>query len=227
VTAGTTIIYNNELIGAQTKASGGIGAAMVHFRARRDWWSADSPAYPDVSYENATTSMYGGGYLAPVGFTAGPETFVSRAFWNTVASYPIDSPDNPYSFKKYISYNVFRWIDEGEPHGSPIRDDGTAPRTAAAKFSHTEIWGTVPDNWVERSVTFVANNTYAGWTYDDLGNTNRWIDMVYSTPESLITRGGPGPWKIPAPPRALVDIGGESGPNGEAAPVDLPGWFRK
>ena len=227
VSVGNTIIYNNEFIGARTKELGGIGAGMVHFRARRDWWSSDSPAYPDVSYDAPSTSLYGGGYLAPPGFTAGPETFVSRAFWDTVGSYDLTDPQNPYSFKKFLSYNVFRWIDEGEPRGSPLRDDGTAPRTAAAKFSHSEIWGTVPSNWVERSVTFAADNTYLGWSLEDTNNSNRWIDMEYTTPQSLVTLAGPGPWAYPAPERTLVRLGGESGPAGEEAPVDLPLWFQK
>jgi hypothetical protein len=227
VSVGEAVIYNNEFVGARSKAAGGIGAAMVHFRARRDWWASDSPAYPDVSYSPATTSLYGGGYLAPPGFSAGPETFVSTKFWDTVGSHDLQDANNPYSFKKFLSYNTFRWIEEGEPHGSPLRDDGTAPRTAESKFSHAELWGSVPENWIERSVTFVANNRYDGWVSEDMSNTNRWIDMVYSTPESLVTRVGPGPWKLPAPPRTLVAVGGEAGPAGAASPVELPAWFRK
>ena len=227
VSVGETVIYNNELIGAWNDTQSGVNSALVHFRARRDWWSSDSPAYPDVSYSPARTSLVNGGYLAPPGFSAGPETFVNPAFWEKVRSYDLSDPKNPYSFKKYIAYNTFRWLDEGFKRGSPIRDDGTSPRSPVAQFSIDEYWGTVPANWAERSVTFAANNRYIGWKMEDTTNSSRWIDMVWSPPESQVTLVGPGPWAYPAPPRTMVEVGGDSGPTGSSAPVVLPDWFRK
>ena len=225
--ASSTTVYNNHLVGAYNKVTGGLGSAMLFFRARRDWWGADSPAYPDVSWDPPTTSLVGGGYSAPLGFGPGPETFVSKAFWDAVRSIDVSDPANPYTFQKYVAYNTFTWVDEGDTRRAAIRDDGTAPRTAAAQFSHTELWGTVPSNWVERSVTFVGNNLYRGWTVEDTSNPRRWIHIEGSTPQSLVTLVGPGPWAYPAPPRTLVSVGGESGPNGDVTPTALPSWFRK
>ena len=45
-------------------------------------------------------------------------------------SYDLGDPQNPYTFKKYIAFNLFRWIDEGSGRRSVLVDDGTAPRTA-------------------------------------------------------------------------------------------------
>ena len=227
VSASSTIVYNNRFVGAYSKANGGLGSSLIHFRARRDWWGADSPAYPDVSWDPPATSLVGGGYSAPVGFSAGPETFVSNAFWDAVRSIDVADPANPYTFQKYVSYNTFNWIDEGEPRRAALRDDGTAPRTATKQFSHTEFWGTVPAGWIERSVTYVANNLYRGWTIDDTSNPRRWIDMESMTPQSLVTFAGPGPWAYPAPVRTLVKVGGESGPQADVPPTTLPSWFRK
>ncbi len=39
-------------------------------------------------------------------------------------------PANPYSFKKYVAYNRFRWINDEGRRQSVFRDDGTAPREA-------------------------------------------------------------------------------------------------
>lgn len=227
VSAATNVVYNNTFVGADSTAQGGVGTAMVFFRARRDWWGADSPAYPDVSWSPATTSLVGGGYLAPYGYSAGPETFVSKAFWDSVGAQSATDPDNPYTFKKFLSYNTFRWLDEGENRRAAIRDDGTAPRAATAQFSKTEYWGTVPANWSERSVTFTANNVFIGWAPEDAAVPHRWIDMVSMTPESQVTKTGPGPWAYPAPERPWLNVGGESGPTGDQPAVTLPDWFVK
>jgi hypothetical protein len=225
--AAQAVIYNNAFIGAWSKDYGGIGTAMVYFRARRDWWGSDSPAYPDVSWSPPVTSVAGGGYLAPKGFTAGPETFVNPEFWKAVRSWDISDPKNPYSYQKHVSYNSYKWIEEGAPRRAAVREDGTAPRTAAAMFSSTEYWGTVPENWAERAVVFVANNAYEGWSAEDTQNPERWFSMQADTPESLITKVGPGPWAYPTPPRTLVKVGGETGPEGQSTPIELPVWFRK
>lgn len=224
--ASEVVVYNNEFIGANSLEKGGL-TAFIHFRARRHWWGADSPSYPDVSWSPARTSNYGGGYFAPEGFTAGPETFVNPAFWDTVSAYDLSDPQNPYTFKKYISYNTFRWVDEGHRRSPAIRDDGTAPRHAAYQFSNAEVWGTVPENWVERSVMFLANNSYSGWTAEDSEDPDRWINVTWSTPEDLVEKIGPGPWAYPTPPRTAVHLGGDMGPAATADPIELPIWFRK
>jgi hypothetical protein len=196
-------------------------------RARRSWWGSDTPAYPDVSYTPPLTSVAEGGYLAPEGFTAGPETFVNPAFWDAVRATNLKDPHNPYTFKKFIAFNSFRWIDEGDGRRAAVSDDGTAPRTATFLGSSAEYWGTAPANWVERAVMFLANNRYTGWQADDMMNPKRWFDFETYTSPSLVTFVGPGPHPYPPPPRTAVIVGGEQTPAAEqAAPVAIDDWFR-
>jgi hypothetical protein len=225
-TAGEIVLYNNELVGAYTAGSKGTQHGLITLRARRTWWGADSPAYPDVSLSPPTTSVAEGGYLAPAGFTAGPETFMSEAFWTTVRSYDLGDPNNPYSFKKFISHNTFRWIDEGMGRRSALVDDGTAPRTAKSLGSVAEIWGTVPRNWSERSVSFLANNRYIGWEESDMSSPGRWFDVETYTSESLVEFSGPGPYAYPPAKRTLIRVGGEQTPQSAPGYVGLPGWFK-
>ena len=166
------VIYNNDLVGAFSQDRWGVHNGLVFLRARRGMWGADSPAYPDISFDPPLSSVHPG--FAPEGFTAGPETFVNPEFWNVVRSYDIEDHANAYSFKKYIAYNRFRWLsDDGSRRQSVFRDDGTAPREAAFQGSIAEIWGTVPQGWVERSVSFFANNRYEGWTAEDMADPRR------------------------------------------------------
>jgi hypothetical protein len=223
--AGDVVIYNNEFIGAFTATAKGTQHGLISLRARRSWWGADSPAYPNVSLDPPTTTLAGGGYLAPEGFTAGPETFVDESFWATVRSYDLGDPHNPYTFKKYIAFNLFRWIEEGSGRRSVLVDDGTAPRTAKSLGSVAEVWGTVPRNWVERSVTFLANNRYVGWEEADLPLPGRWMDLETYTPQSLVTFKGPAPYAYPPPNRTAIDLGGEQSPAGQLPAVAIADWF--
>jgi len=224
--AGETVIYNNELIGAYTPTAKGTQYGLITLRARRSWWGSDSPAYPDRSYNPPITSLNGGGYLAPQGFTAGPETFVNQSFWSTVRSWNLADPQNPYTFKKYVAFNSFRWIDEGYGRRSAVSDDGTTPRFALYLGSIAEYWGTVPPNWVERSVTFMANNRYIGWQQQDM-TTQRWLDYDTYPGQSLLTFLGPGPHPYPPPPRTMVEMGGEQTPaEPSASTVAVESWFR-
>ena len=187
-------------------------------------WGADSPAYPDISFDPPRSSVRPG--FAPEGFTAGPETFVNPEFWRVVRSYDTADPANPYTFKKYVAYNRFRWINENDRRQSAFRDDGTAPREAAFQGSTAEIWGTVPQGWVERSVSFFANNRYEGWTAEDMADPRRWFDLNNHPDPSQVEKSGPGPWPYPPPPRAAVFVGGEQRPETQAAPIEMPDWFR-
>jgi hypothetical protein len=218
------VIYNNSLVGAFSQSHWGVSDGLIFLRARRAMWGADSPVYPDVSFDPPVSSLRPG--FAPVGFTSGPETFVDPAFWSVVRGYDIADPTNPYSFKKYVAYNRFRWIDEDTRRQSVFRDDGTAPREAAFEGSGAEIWGTVPSNWTERSVSFFANNSYEGWLAADLDDPRRWFDLDNHVDPDLVTRQGPGPWAYPPPPRSVVFVGGEQRPDTESEPVELPDWFR-
>ena len=160
------------------------------------------------------------------GFTAGPETFVNPEFWQVVRSYDIADPANPYSFKKYVAYNRFRWIDDSRP--TPVRVPRRRHRAARGGLPGlvAEIWGTVPAGWVERSVSFFANNRYEGWTVEDMSDPRRWFDMD-NHPDPIAGREeGPGPWPYPPPPRTAVFVGGEQRPATQTAPIEMPGWFR-
>jgi Putative Ig domain len=223
--AADVVIYNNDLVGAFSQDRWGVHNGLVFLRARRGMWGADSPAYPDISFDPPQSSVRPG--FAPQGFTAGPETFVNPEFWNVVRSYDIADPANPYSFKKYIAYNRFRWLsDDGSRRQSVFRDDGTAPREAAFQGSTAEIWGTVPQGWVERSVSFFANNRYEGWTAEDMADPRRWFDLNNHPAPSQVEKSGPGPWPYPPPPRAAVFVGGEQRPETQTAPIEMPDWFR-
>jgi hypothetical protein len=218
------VIYNNELVGTFSNDSWGPSNGLVFLRARRGMWGADSPAYPDLSLDPPLSSVRPG--FAPPGFTAGPETFVNPEFWSVVRSYDIADPANPYSFKKYLAYNRFRWLNDSDRRQSVFRDDGTAPREAAFQGSSAEIWGTVPSGWAERSVSFFANNRYEGWTVDDMDDPRRWFDLDSYTDATLVEKIGPGPWPYPPPPRSAVFVGGEQRPGEQPPAVEIPDWFR-
>lgn len=218
------VVYNNELVGTFSPERWGVANGLIFLRARRNMWGADSPVYPDVSFDPPVSSVREG--FAPEGFTAGPETFVNPAFWEVVSSYDIGDPANPYSFKKYVAYNRFRWIDADGKRQSVFRDDGTAPREAAYQGSSSEIWGTVPQGWIERSVTFFANNRYEGWSEADIADSRRWFDLDNHVDPSLVERVGPGPWPFPPPPRAAVFVGGEQRADVTEPPIEMPPWFR-
>jgi len=220
----SVIIYNNDMVGAFTNARWGTSNGLVFFHARRPFWGSDSPAYPDVSWDPPVSSVQPG--FAPLGFTSGPETYVNPAFWDTVRSHDIVDPGNPYSYKKYVAYNRFRWLDENGRRQSVFRDDGTAPREAAWLGSAEEVWGSAPSSWSERSVTFFANNSYEGWTIEDMRDPRRWFHLDFYAMPSLVTRVGPGPWPYPPPPRSVVFVGGERRPDQQAEPIELPDWFR-
>ena len=215
------VIYNNDLVGAFSQDRWGVHDGLVFLRARRGMWGADSPAYPDISFDPPQSSVHPG--FAPEGFTAGPETFVNPAFWSVVRSFDIADPANPYSFKKYLSYNRFRWLSgDGTRRQSAFRDDGTAPREAAYQGSTAEIWGTVPEGWVERSVSFFANNRYEGWTAEDMGDPRGWFDLNnHPTHQVRAVRAIMGP----PPPRAAVFVGGEQRPETNCTDR-VPDWFR-
>ena len=218
------VIYNNELVGAFSQERWGVSDGLVFLRARRGMWAGDSPVYPNLSRDPPSSSVRPG--FAPPGFTAGPETFVNPAFWEAVRSYDIADPANPYSFKKYVAYNRFRWLDDANRRQAVFRDDGTAPRTNLNGEEAAEIWGTVPPNWSERSVTFFANNDYEGWLPQDMTDPHRWFELDNHAAPSLVTMDGPGPWAYPPPPRPVVFVGGEQHPGEQPAPIDIPNWFR-
>ena len=132
----------------------------------------------------------------------------------------------PDDWKKYIAFNSFVWIDEGAGRRSPVVDDGTAPRNAKSTGSAAENWGSVPPNWVERSVTFMANNTYQGWRPEDLSQPGRWLDFETYPKQQRVTLVGPDPHAYPPPHRTVVNVGGEQTPTAIASRHAIADWFR-
>ena len=190
-------------------------------------WGADSPAYPDISFDPPRSSVRPG--FAPEGFTAGPETFVNPEFWRVVRSYDIADPANPYTFKKYVAYNRFRWInDDSDRRQSVFRDDGTAPREAAFQGSTAEIWGTVPSGLgrAQRQLLRQQPLRRAGppRTWPIRGDGSTWTTIL--TP-SLVERSralGPGRTRRR---RALrYSSAASSDRTTQTAPIEMPDWFR-
>jgi hypothetical protein len=107
-----------------------------------------------------------------------------------------------------------------------VVDDGTAPRNAQSTGSAAENWGTVPQNWVERSVTFLANNSYKGWRPEDMSQPERWLDFETYTKQQRVTLVGPAPHAYPPPHRTAIIVGGERTPTAQASRRPVPDWFR-
>jgi len=155
-------LYNNEFrvgVSSGNRAGGTRKAAFI--RKRRTAFGGDTPPYPD---DNWNPPLGDGGHQPIVGFAIDASTFANTAYWNAVAATDILSPDHLYSFKRYISHNTFRLMFGGK--SAVLRDDGTHPTEATAQFLRSTILGTHP-GWVERSVSFLANNRHVGWLSTD------------------------------------------------------------
>ena len=84
----------------------------------------------------------------------------------------------------------------------------------------------MPRNWVERSVTFLANNRYIGWEQADLPLPGRWIDLETYTTQSLVTFKGPPPYAYPPPNRTGDRSRAASRrPRVESPAVSIADWF--
>lgn len=243
VGCGIGVVYNNHLFAGYALALGGIQHAFLRKRQRRDWWGSDTPAYPNLSFSPPTTDLVDGGYSSPPGFGPGPDVYVSPSFWAAVNEKPVSDPTNPYTFPFYVSYNTFEWHDEGEGRRPWFRDDGTYPVQAMTQFATSEILGTAPTGWVERSANFFANNTLIGWQEADAADPTKFTNLsdnfnissdrnaVPSHPATFnetLQRwvNGPGPWIHPPPPRAIHYDEGLVVPwDKKSAFAALPDWF--
>ena len=124
---------------------GGPSNGLVFLRARRGMWGADSPACPDVSFDPPRSSVRPDSRRRD-----SPPDLRHSSIRSSGGSFGRTTPPIrriPYTFKKYIAYNRFRWIRERPTSVPAFRDDGTAPREAAFQGSTAEIWGTVPQGW--------------------------------------------------------------------------------
>jgi hypothetical protein len=220
----------------------------------------------DISKANVRLTVYrNASYLAVTSFqdaqrktpwyTDGPKAYViddGAAYWDSMLKWGDPSngadgrgdPTNPYTLKKYVSFNRFVWLTHPalEPSAkAAIRDNGTLPRTEFYSGSTAGIYGAVPPNWVDGGVTFLANNTYEGWQPEDVGTTSflrtdvRAINII---PSNVLH--GPGqddpqkrnwPNYFQSMPEnrqpIFVTVGGERTPvNPVAQYIALPDWFR-
>lgn len=202
-------VYNNHFVmygakvGTQYQGLQDVGA--LFWRNRQSFYGSDCPDYPNLSWDPPLSSP--GGESAPLGFTKGPETFVNPAFWAAVKAKPITDPTNPYSFKKYVSFNKFEVLPSSNPK-SILRDDGTHPIDVTQQFGPSVIRRTHPD-WVERSVSFMFGNTTEGVIKAEKYDLNNAQYIVE------VHEGAKWPRSKPEEFPQAVDVLGE-----------LPEWFK-
>ena len=187
-------------------------------------------------------------------YSDGPKAFVPDAgqeYWDAMRSWKNGSspdgraiPDNPFTFKKFVAFNRFTWLNHpdlvSDSHES-IRDSGTLPATAIYIGSTASRYGAVPPNWLDASVTFLANNSYEGWHAEDVGTSAfRRTDAPSIAQMDQNRLYGPGQDKadksfwpnhdapLPADREPLmVEVGGERKPGSpNVQEVPLPAWFR-
>jgi hypothetical protein len=150
--------YNNDFRVGRVGTSGKGTRKFIFRRKRRTAFGGDVPPYPE---DNWNPPLGGGGHAPIVGFPQGAETFANDAYWAAVSATDILSPDNLYSFKHYHSFSTVRSMFGTT--SSILRDDGTHPTEETSQFAQSTILGTHAD-WVERSVSFMSNMTYVGYS---------------------------------------------------------------
>jgi hypothetical protein len=161
------VIYANHFLlyrapTADNKAGRqGILSAAVYLRQRRPGvMGSDIPAYPNLSWDPPRTSQKS--MSSPgEGWSAGPETYVNDEFWKAVRKRPITDPANPLTFKHFVGFNRFEQLPGSLPV-AVLRDDGTHNAEPSAAFGPGRPLRVHP-GWIERSVTFLAGNTYEGF----------------------------------------------------------------
>lgn len=91
-------------------------------------------------------------------------------YWQQVGD--TADPLNPELFHKYLSRNKF--VRHHNPAWTrrvkcePFRDEGTYPIAELKQFAIQCKWHTVPPEWRERSATWMYENTFEGWTAEEL-----------------------------------------------------------
>jgi hypothetical protein len=256
VAGGEGVLYNNHLRAGSVPSTGpelyygGTQYGVIRKRQRGDQWGCDEPAYPDVDYEAGITSFVGGGYAAPPGFDGTPATYKNPDYWAAVTAKSLSDPTNPYTFKYWVSYNIFEWVEEGYGRNAWFGDMGTEVATARQQFYPEFVRGTTPAGWVERSANFFINNTLIGWTLSDSDSptdvTSRWLMLTFSAPVETNpdpTRvsvpgafydaslgywvHGPGPYAYPPVTRRVDYNQGLVVPwDAQSAFAPLPDWFK-
>jgi hypothetical protein len=246
---------------------------MIYWRNRNSRGGCDEPAAPTFAFYFASRDplaadyeplpgdpaqwktgfrAWSRGYQSDVlnGWSGSPETYWSNDFYDAVLQYSLSDPQNPYTFKKYVSHTRFHWMQEGTyPPKTPLRDDGFWPQfTTYTNGPNYRM--SVPKNWIDRSVTFMANNRFIGWTTDNVNyrkadlsgalRSEQWIDVNATGDDSIDIFVGPvdadhdhtvnipgrteGSLNVLNDPRTVVFVGGDTGPHPEAVvPVDGSG----
>ena len=141
--------------------------------------------------------------------------FWDPRFWKEVRSKPVTDPFNPHIFPSFISNSSFILHNPGGGNATKTymtEDEGTYPRKREKYFSPRSIYHDVPDpddkgykqvtSWIERSVTFWANNQNEGFEHlsDHSGaepkSDSSHPDVLYPPPERKSIRfdSVPGWW---------------------------------
>jgi hypothetical protein len=225
----------------------------VNGGAKQTQYPVQFTVYRNASYF-AITSFYDSERDHPW-YADGPKAYVlddGADYWRSMTQWGGATgtrdgradPTNPYTIKKFVSYNTFTWLSGAglrPEREEAIRDNGTLPSMEFYSGSSGARFGAVPTTWADSAVTFLANNRYDGWQAEDLG-TDDFLrnDVGPVTQNERNVLYGPGQddpekrsWPnystdMPVARRPLfVPIGGERTPaEPSAAELSLPGWFR-
>jgi hypothetical protein len=201
------VLFRANTVTNPTEREGTIHGA-IHLRQRQTGMlGSDIPAYPDLSWSPPATSQTT--MSSPgEGWSAGPKTYVSDAFWGAVRAKPVTDRTHELTFKHFVGFNTFKQL----PGSLPVivlRDDGTHPAESIYQFGPARALRTHP-MWLERSVTFVAGSEYEGYAP---GQRLYNLDDSHYTPE--IEPGAKWPRTLPEEFPHVVELKGT-----------LPPWFR-
>jgi hypothetical protein len=223
---GYSIVYNNRFwcYSDNKGVTGryGLGSGTVYWRARKAWMCADIPAYPNTSWQPAVSTVTT--RSAPPGFTDGPESYVDADLWEAAGAKAMTDETNPYAFAHFLAYNQWILLPSSPTSSRALRDDGTHP--ASGLSPKTNIRRTHV-GFVERSVSFLANNRYMGYRPTPTFAMDHYASVTSVEPGA---KWGT-PYNVPPSrgrtiPSHLRVVGGELVGDGEFAPIPLPPWFQ-
>ena len=149
--------------------------------------------------------------------------FFSEQFWDAVQAGGVDNPANPHLYPVYISNNTFVASGPGRDKTVAIRAFGTYPSGKAYMFAPKTFPLDAPDGWVERSVLYIANNTFKGYT-------DKALILLRDNPFNADPADYPNikspvdPWSLEG---RIVDVGGNRGLlwGDDAERIGLPEWW--
>jgi hypothetical protein len=241
ISASETIVFNCDFTLLRDRASGGLGGSpdgAIYFRRREtSIHGCDEPPSSDKSYQPPSTSILPYDGHAMGSWPNSVETYSDPAFWTAVRQLPITDERNEYTFKHYVAWCTFTWIEETTHRRPPFRDDGVATHANYITEGLIVVVA-APPNWIDRAVTFFANNRYDGWptagpfpdstgpdpfiNIDEVGATAvQLVPGVFTYDDPQKTRPVydqspvPAGWTFPKPdgPRAVRFLGGDVGPH--------------